>query len=67
MNGLNNNNKREREHKSVGDFQDVSYAAELYHTMTEEQEQQAEIQVGVIGEPEPELSDYYQPSEEQRK
>jgi len=38
-----------REQKSVGDFQDVRYAAELYHTMTEEQEQQAEKQVGVVG------------------
>jgi len=35
--------------------------------MTDEQEQQAIEQVGVIGEPEPQLSDYYQPSEEQRK
>jgi len=58
-----------REQKSVGDFQDVSYATELYHTMTEEQGQQAEQgqQVGVVGEPEPQLSDYYQPSEEQTK
>jgi len=38
--------------KSVGDFKDVSYAAELYHTMTEEQEQQGQKvqQVGVVGE-----------------
>jgi len=61
-----------REQKSVGDFKDVSYATELYYTMTEEQEQQGEQeqqveQVGVIGEPESRLSDYYQPSEEQRK
>jgi len=60
-----------REQKSVGDFKDISYAAELYHTMTEEQEQQVEQgqkvqRVGVVGEPEPQLSDYYQPSEEQR-
>jgi len=64
-----------REQKSVEDFKDVSYAAELYHTMTEEQEQQSEEeqrqqaieQVGVVGELQPQLSDYYQSSEEQRK
>jgi len=31
-----------REQKSVGHFKDVSYATDLYHTMTEEQKQQAE-------------------------
>jgi len=69
-----------REQKSVGDFRDVSYAAELYHIMIEEQEQQVEQgqkeqrqqqiaaieQVGVVGESEPQLSDYYQSCEEQR-
>jgi len=43
-----------REQKSVGDFKNVSYAAELYHTMTEEQGQEVQ-HVGVIGEPEPQL------------
>jgi len=60
-----------REQKSGGDFKDVSYAAELYHTTTEEQEQQVEQAEQVkhveVGEPEPQLLDYYQPSEEQRK
>jgi len=58
-----------REQMSVGDFKDVRYATELYHTITEEQGQKAQRveRVGVLGEPDPQLSDYYQPSEEQRK
>jgi len=58
-----------REQKSVGDFKDISYAAELYYTITEEQGQQGQKvqQVGIVGEPEPQLSDYYQPSAEQTK
>jgi len=55
-----------KEQKSVGDFKDVSYAAELYSAMRNVKEEQGQQHVGV-GEPEPQLSDYYQPSEEQRK
>jgi len=62
MNGLNNQRELlKREQMSVGDFQDVSYAAELYHTMTEQVEQGQKVQrVGVVGEPEPQLPDYYE-------
>jgi len=53
----------EREQKSVRDFEDVSYAAELYHTVTDKTVKSKPK----LDAEEPQLSNYYQPSDEQKK
>jgi len=52
-----------REQKSVRDFDDVSYASELYQTVTKTDKEEDKLDAAS----EPTLSDYYHPSEEQRK
>jgi len=56
-----------REQKSVRDFEDVSYASELYNRVTTPKAKTESNEASKHLVKEPSLSEYYHPSEEQRK
>jgi len=56
-----------REQKSVRDFEDVSYTSDLYNRVTTPKTKTESNEASKHLVKEPTLSDYYHPSEEQRK